>query len=56
MCTLDLHAGRENTEERWNGNLCDNSRYHVLHHASPPNLEGDFLVIILPVFAESSAC
>ncbi|KAH9755434.1 Syntaxin-43 [Citrus sinensis] len=41
-------AGGENTKERGDGNVCYSTCYYVLCHVSPPNPEGDNLLIPKP--------
>lgn len=40
------HAGRENTETRGDGNVCDSASYHVLYHVGPPNPKGNTVLIV----------
>ncbi|KAK7846758.1 syntaxin-43 [Quercus suber] len=44
---VSVDEGRENTEERWNGDVCDGACYYVLHHASPSDTQGDTLLIMI---------
>ncbi|KAK3020562.1 hypothetical protein RJ639_046912 [Escallonia herrerae] len=39
------HHSRENSEERGNGDLCNGAHYHVLRHASPPDPQGNTVLI-----------
>ncbi|KAK3194193.1 hypothetical protein Dsin_025503 [Dipteronia sinensis] len=41
-------AGRGNTEDRRDGQVCNNASYFVLHYASPLDPQNIILVIILP--------
>ena len=40
-----LNAGRENAEERGNGEVCDDTCYNVLRHVSALDSEGNTIIL-----------
>lgn len=47
-------TGREITETRWDGDLCNSSHHHVLHHVGPPYSQDHIILICIHISLQIS--